>query len=178
VPRAATVRAGVATANRSGTAGAGAVRALHLWHDELSTPKNGRPMDTLKKILHAHPHPASDAGETALECIYACAQCAQVCSACADACISEPNAADLTECIRLDQDCADVCDVTARLLARAGHRDRQTLEKLLEACIAACRACAAECGRHAEQMEHCAICADSCRACVEACEAMAQALVA
>ncbi len=149
-----------------------------LDHDGSETDDT---MDMLRKILRAHPHPASDAGDVALECAYAAAQCAEVCSTCADACLSEPHAAKLTECIRLNQDCADVCDVTARLIARAGHRDRETLDGLLRACVAcvaACRACAEECGRHAEDMEHCAICADMCRQCEEACLSMQRALVA
>lgn len=154
------------------------MRRWRIRSETTPLDRNARAMDMLRKILNAHPHPASDAGDVALECVYAAAQCAEVCSTCADACLSEPNAAALTECIRLNQDCADLCGVTARVIARAGHRDRATLDALLEACVAACRACAAECARHAEDMEHCAICAQMCRKCEEACARMQEALVA
>ncbi len=52
------------------------------------------------------------------ECIAACFECAQTCTACADACLSESNVADLVRCIRLDLDCADVCEATRRVLSR------------------------------------------------------------
>lgn len=134
-------------------------------------------MDQLRKMLAAHPDPASDAGEEALEAIYAAAQCTLVCTACADACLTEANPAEFRVCIRLSQDCAEICAVTARMLARPGHQDRGTLEETLEACIRACRACAEECQNHADAMEHCRICAETCRSCIEACRAMKSALV-
>ena len=34
---------------------------------------------------------------------------AQVCTACADACLGEDDVGELTRCIRLDLDCADLC---------------------------------------------------------------------
>lgn len=134
-------------------------------------------MKRLESILHAHPHPASSAGDEALACIYEAAQCALVCTACADACLAEPEAGSLTECIRLNLDSAETCELVARLLATAGRRDRQTLERALEACIRACEACAEECERHAAAMEHCRVCAEACRACAAACAAMVPVLV-
>jgi hypothetical protein len=50
--------------------------------------------------------------------VAACIECAQACTACADACFSEQNVADLTKCTRSNLDCADICDVTGRLLSR------------------------------------------------------------
>ena len=41
-----------------------------------------------------------------------------VASPCADDCLSEDDHADLVRCIRLDLDCADVCDATGRILTR------------------------------------------------------------
>src|SRR5690625_4143080 len=52
------------------------------------------------------------------ECIEACFECAQTCTACADACLAEDMVAELTQCIRLNQDCADVCEATGRVLSR------------------------------------------------------------
>ena len=134
-------------------------------------------MDRLKALLHAHPHPASDAGEEALACIAATAECAAACTACADACLAEEEVAALVKCIRLNLDCADICEVAARLIARASRRDEPTLEAMLDACVTICRACADECDAHAEGMEHCEFCAEACRVCAEACERMVAALV-
>lgn len=128
-------------------------------------------------MLHAHPHPASSAGEEALACIIATAECAHACTTCADACLTEPDARDLANCIKLNLDCADICALTGRLIARASRRDEPTLEAVLDACVTACRACADECARHAGHMEHCRVCAEACSACAEACERMSRALV-
>lgn len=134
-------------------------------------------MDQLRAILETHPGPASSAGTQALEAIYQAAQCALVCTACADACLGEDNVVHLRDCIRLNQECADLCNVVARLLARPGPQDRTGLERALQACVRACQACAEECAGHAGDMAHCRICAETCRACAEACEAMMGALV-
>lgn len=133
-------------------------------------------MSRLERMLHAHPAPASGAGHAALALIEAASECADICSTGADACLSEPDPTALRKCVRLNLDCADVCTVTARVISGAGARDRRTLEALLEACAAACRACADECDRH--DHEHCRICAEACRACEEACGRMEKALVA
>ncbi|MGV7852926.1 four-helix bundle copper-binding protein, partial [Mycobacterium kansasii] len=51
-------------------------------------------------------------------CIDACVECGQACTACADACLSEDSVAHLTKCIRTDLDCADICELTGRVLSR------------------------------------------------------------
>jgi hypothetical protein len=83
-------------------------------------------------------------------------------------------------CIRLNLDCADVCETTGRLLLRQTESDWSLIRRQLEACAAACRACGDECQRHAEgmNMEHCRVCAESCRRCAEACERLLSALPA
>lgn len=133
-------------------------------------------MDALRAALDAHPNPASSAGPEALGCIYETAQCTYVCTTCADACLEEEDRGDLSQCIRLNLDCAEICAIVGRFLARPGHQDRETLARILEACAIACHACAAECRRH-EDMEHCRVCADQCERSAEACERMVPALV-
>lgn len=133
-------------------------------------------MQQLDSMLAAHPHPAGSEREAALECIAACTECAVICTTCADACLAERDVAKIVACIRTNLDCADICELTARLFARPSERDAETLDLQLQACAAICRACADECARH-EHMEHCRICAEACRRCVRACEAMAAALV-
>jgi hypothetical protein len=103
------------------------------------------------------------------ECIEACFDCAQACVACADACLGEQNVTSLLKCIRLNLDCADVCECTGRLLSRQQQPDLELLRNALELCRFACNKCAAECLRHAGMHEHCRLCGESCRGCEDAC---------
>jgi hypothetical protein len=134
-------------------------------------------METLKRIFRDHPAPASDAGDEAYELVRATAECAAVCTACADACLAEEGVAELRGCIRSCLDCADLCSVTGRLLARPGEQDAETLRAQLTACEAACRACATVCAHH-DGMAHCIACAEACRRCADACRRMRDAIVA
>ena len=106
------------------------------------------------------------------ECIEACYECALACTACADACLSEDTVAELTKCIRTNLDCADVCDVTGRVLSRHTGYDANLTRAVLEACAATCKACGDECAGHAEMHEHCRVCAESCRRCEQACRGL------
>lgn len=114
------------------------------------------------------------------ECIEACFDCAQTCTACADACLAERDIAMLVRCIRLNLDCADVCDTTGRLLSRHTETDWATVRHQVQACVAICRSCAQECERHAREMnmEHCRVCAEACRRCEKACERLLGSLPA
>jgi hypothetical protein len=135
-------------------------------------------MERVRQMFASHPNPASDAGDEAFALVLAAAECAAVCTTCADACLEEDDPAALQSCIRSNLDCAEICAVTGRLIARPGEQDPRTLRAQLEACAIACRYCAEECERHAGEMAHCRICAESCRACAGACDRMQQALIA
>jgi hypothetical protein len=104
--------------------------------------------------------------------IDACLNCEQTCISCADADIGEEDVDELRTCIALDQNCADVCAVTARVLSRPAHWDRLLVHRLLQACTRVCALCADECAKHAAHHRHCAICERACRACVVACDAL------
>jgi hypothetical protein len=91
-------------------------------------------------------------------------ECALECNHCFDACLEERDMKLLKNCIKLNRDCADVCQLTASLIAR----DSPHGEHMLKECIEICNACAAECEKHAH-MNHCRICAETCRACAEIC---------
>ena len=129
-------------------------------------------MEHVQQMLSTHPHPSGlDAGALA-ECIEACFDCAQTCTACADACLAEEgHLQHLVRCIRLNLDCADICDTTGRVLPRQTGSDAALIRVQLQACATACRACGDECARHVEGMgmEPCRVCAESCRRCEEAC---------
>jgi uncharacterized protein DUF6158 len=119
----------------------------------------------LAALLDSHPQRRTMDNRVLADTIATLQDCAQTCSACADACLSEPDAAALVACVRLNLDCADVCIATARVLSRSGT----TTEALLDACAQICRACADECARHATHHEHCRITAQAARIADQAC---------
>ncbi len=117
--------------------------------------------------------------KAALEaCITACFDCTQTCTSCADACLAEQQREMLLRCIRLDLDCADICDTTGKLLSRQVAFDSTLARVMLQTCALACRICGAECEQHGRRgMEHCRICAEACRRCEEACNQLLAVLV-
>lgn len=90
--------------------------------------------------------------------------CAAECNHCATACLDEEDVKMLTRCIKLDMDCADICQLTASYVARGSEHTNH----LLKECAEICEACAEECEKHAH-MEHCSKCAEACRHCAEVC---------
>jgi hypothetical protein len=128
-------------------------------------------------MLDAYPTDLGSVDKQALiRCIDACFACAQTCTACADACLSEEMVAELVKCVRTDLDCADLCDVTGRILSRHTGYDANLTAATVRACLVACKACADECERHADMHEHCRICAEACRHCQQACQELLTAL--
>jgi len=123
-----------------------------------------------KEMIATHPDVRGDVNQALIDAIDAAASCAQTCTSCADACLAEEMVAHLRQCIRLNLDCADVCEAFARLGSRRTGSNEETIRKLLEACITACRRCGDECRKHAGEHEHCRVCAESCRACEAACQ--------
>lgn len=89
--------------------------------------------------------------------------CEKACNICFDACLKEDNVEMMTECIRLDRECADLCAITQSF----AYREGEAFEDLLEVCAKSCEACAEECEKH--DMDHCQRCAEACRECAEAC---------
>jgi hypothetical protein len=104
-----------------------------------------------------------------VRCIDACFDCAQTCASCADASLAEEDVAALTECIRLDLVCTDLCVATALALSRFATAGEGYVRTLVQACADACASCAEECERHAEHHEHCRVCAEVCRECERCC---------
>ena len=122
-----------------------------------------------QEMLRTHPRkPSMELNELAA-CITACIECANSCTSCADACLGEEKVQMLTRCIRLNLDCADICETTARILSRQTEASPQLMRIQVEACATACRLCAEECEKHADMHQHCKICALSCRSCEQMC---------
>jgi hypothetical protein len=96
------------------------------------------------------------------KCIDACLECATECNHCAVACLEEKEVQHLTQCIRLDLECAVICRASAELMTLESPYSAQ----ICELCAAICNACAEKCEQHANMgMEHCRECAEACRAC-------------
>ena len=124
----------------------------------------------IPQVLQTHPQPQTLFDPEALvQCIQECFDCAATCTSCADACLGESMVKDLVPCIRLNLDCADICNATGRVLTRQTAPEPLVLRAQLQSCVQACRACGAECQQHAQMHEHCAVCADACRRCEQAC---------
>ena len=85
--------------------------------------------------------------------------CVAACEHCSTACLQEPDVQMMVRCISLTRDCADVCALTARFVARGSEHAAH----LLTACAEICRACADECAKH--EHRHCQECAEACRRC-------------
>ena len=112
-----------------------------------------------------------------VRCIEACYDCAESCTQCADDCLGEESVQELTSCIRLNLDCADICAATGRVVSRQTSVDANVTSAIVQACIAACRSCGDECERHpAHGMEHSRVCAEECRRCEQACQELLPAI--
>ena len=125
-------------------------------------------MSYAKQMLDTYPRDFNLDADLLVTAIDALSDCAQACTACADDCLSEQTVAELTKCIRLDLDCADICTATLRVASRQTEYDANVTRSLLEACVTVCRSCGDECERHAEMHEHCRVCAEACRRCEQA----------
>ncbi|MCW3127931.1 MAG: hypothetical protein JWO03_3589 [Bacteroidetes bacterium] len=97
------------------------------------------------------------------------AECAATCNMCYNACLNEEDVSMMARCIELDRECADICQLTASILAR----DSENKEKYLSLCADICELCAEECGKH--DNDHCRKCGEVCKKCAEDCGKMAVA---
>lgn len=95
------------------------------------------------------------------------AECVAMCNYCLNACLEEKDVHMMVRCIKLDKDCAEICETTLSFITSASAFTRD----ILQLCAAICKACAQECGKHPYQ--HCQDCANTCKKCADACEAYA-----
>ncbi|HWK58392.1 MAG TPA: four-helix bundle copper-binding protein [Parapedobacter sp.] len=101
-----------------------------------------------------------DSFQTLLQKVW---HCTLMCEKCANESILRPDHGHLSECIRLSQDCAEICV----LLAKSIKRQSILLPALLDLCEWICNQCARECNKH--PADHCQQCAAACLLCSEAC---------
>ena len=130
--------------------------------------------ETIIRMSETHPVESAIDVSALADCIAACLECAQSCTACADACLSEEHVGDLRKCIRLNLDCADMCETTAKVLSRTTAFNATDARTVLQACAQLCGSCGGECERHSMH-EHCVVCAEVCRRCEQACNRLAAA---
>lgn len=121
------------------------------------------------EMISTHPDVRGNTNDSLIRCIDECLDCMQTCRVCADACLGEEAVQQLTQCIRLNLDCADACAATAALAGRRTGSNEAVIRAMLEVCADACRTCGEECERHAREHDHCRICAETCRSCEAAC---------
>ncbi|HLP41717.1 MAG TPA: four-helix bundle copper-binding protein, partial [Fibrobacteria bacterium] len=68
--------------------------------------------------------------------IQAAIACAQACRVCASACLNEKEIDMLRECIRLNLDCAEICDLSAAYMTRESIFHARLCELCAEVCEA------------------------------------------
>lgn len=91
-------------------------------------------------------------------------KCITACETCATMCLQEDNVKMMARCIQTDRDCADICTLTAKYVAR----ESEFTSDVLNLCINICKECYEECKKH--EHDHCQKCAEKCKECYEACE--------
>jgi len=101
-------------------------------------------------------------------CIDSCLQCLVACELCATACLEDEDSQAMTRCARLNRICADLCELTARVIARRSDLMRQ----VCALCVLACWSCGEECARHSH-VDPCKRCAAACRRCEKECQKVA-----
>lgn len=122
-----------------------------------------------QQMISTHPKVRGNYSAAVVRCIDECYACVQACTVCADACLAESMVEHLRQCIRLNLDCADLCQAVATIASRSTGSNEEVLRHALETCCIACGRCAKECESHASAHEHCRICAKECRECEDAC---------
>src|SRR3954466_15014819 len=100
--------------------------------------------EVARQMLDAYPREVDGDRGLVVRCIEACYDCAESCTQCADDCLGEENVQELTTCIRLNLDCADICAATGRVVSRQTGVDATVTGAIVRACIAACRSCGDE----------------------------------
>ncbi|MGG3572387.1 four-helix bundle copper-binding protein [Bacillus gobiensis] len=94
-------------------------------------------------------------------------ECMTECNHCFDACLKEEDMKMMSECIRLDRECAEICGY----LEQAISRGTPFVSELASVCAAVCDACGSECKKH--DYDHCQKCAETCFKCAEHCKEVA-----
>ena len=120
---------------------------------------------SIRKMIALHPDVQGHVNQPLGDAVHHAMYCAKMALSCADACAAENM--DMSQCIRLCLDVADICEAATRVGLRRTGSNPEILRETLELCARACDACATECERH--DHEHCKLCAQMCRECAADC---------
>ena len=106
-------------------------------------------------------------GQHMKQCIELCQQCYQVCSELLSSGLGRSTISSHEVTLRLLQDCAEICQVSANFMLRSSEFHTQTCG----VCAAICLRCAEACEENSadSRLQHCA---DVCRQCAESCQLM------
>jgi hypothetical protein len=102
-------------------------------------------MSLVEKLLDAYPAETGMPPRILGQAVDKLYECAGVCLTCADAAAAEQDPDKIVlsiKCVRLDNDCADLCTVAARILARQTGYDAPTTKAVIEATRTVLRASA------------------------------------
>src|SRR6478672_2218127 len=132
-------------------------------------------MSYAQQLLDTYPGNLNADAALLAATIDALSDCAQACTADTDADLSEQNLTEMVRCIRLCQNCTDICTATGGVISRLAEYVPSVTRPLLEACLAICNSCGDECERHAHR-QHFRVCEQACRRCERACEELLDVL--
>jgi hypothetical protein len=108
---------------------------------------------------------------TMQECIRDCLECHAVCLTTISSCLGRGGEHAEPNHIRLLQDCAEICSISASFMLRGSPYHQLTCR----VCAGICEACADSCERLAEGDDRLRRCIELCRRCVASCGEMASA---
>ena len=143
-------------------------------HESASKPESSR-YRLPGKAKPQHARNAEPARNDPLPMNTAMSDCLRVCQDCAWCCLQT-----ITHCLSLGgehaashhqavlHDCADICETTARFIARQSPHSTH----LCRECAEICTACARECDRMRDSDTVMTHCAQTCRLCAESCLAL------
>jgi hypothetical protein len=106
------------------------------------------------------------------DCIEACSACEQACTMCSSTMTGE----DMSMCMNMCMNTADICGTMMRMMMRPAGMHRESMMAMLQATTTMCMACADECMNHKDMHADCAMCAEACRQCAMACQKMMDAM--
>ncbi|MFE9444743.1 Rho termination factor N-terminal domain-containing protein [Streptomyces sp. NPDC006602] len=122
-------------------------------------------MSLVEKLLDAYPAETGMPPRLLGEAVDKLYECAGVCLTCADAAAAEQDPEKIVmsiKCVRLDNDCADLCTVAARILARQTGYDAPTTMAVIEATRTVLRA-SADAAEEFEEIPYFGLSAKACR---------------
>lgn len=108
---------------------------------------------------------ANMAQDQTQSCIEACDRCAQQCERGVNECLKDQNVKMLSDCIRQQQDCAEICRTTSSFLSRGSQSSHDICRVAAEICDTCCTELEKQSQRDCcrQSLNACRRCADECR---------------